>query len=129
MVELVPFGPYHYKYSQKDLILVEYLKTSSGLEGTWLMRQVLLFTFVGVCGLVCWWKLFPVTTKTLPWDKVRASTCIVVTYVQRTNDAHFFSCIGFQRVQNSAIPELETCGQSHDVSLLSCPQCPIKYQQ
>lgn len=61
---------------------------------------------------ICWCLWFgllvetvvPITRKILPWDKVRASTCMVVTYVQRINYAYFFSCISFQRLQNSAIP-------------------------
>lgn len=62
MVELGPFAPYHYKHSHKHLTLAECFKTSNDLEGTWSMRQVLMFRF-GVCSLLVE-PVVPITTKT-----------------------------------------------------------------
>lgn len=123
MVELGFFAPYQDKHSvtyNKHLILAECLKTSNCLEGTWSMRQVVLFRFVGVCALLVE-NVVPITRKI--WFSMGQGegfylhSCGICA---KYRFAHFFSPLVSEECKTAQFPELETCVQSHDVPLLSC---------
>lgn len=118
MDELGPLAPYHYKHSHQHLILAECLKTSDGLEGTWSMRQVVLFRFVGVCALLVE-AVVSITRKTQfatgQGEGFYFHGCDICTKYQFACFFHVLVSEGCKTAQ-----ELEICGQSHDVPLLFC---------